>query len=144
MLYRSANIIDQQRAKRQLDELFQKDCLFEITERKERRTGQQNRYFYLLLTYFAMETGYSVQWIKEEYFKRHCNPEIFIRSESGKLGTVEYLRSSASLDTAEMTTAIERFRNKSSEEAGIYLPAANEHKFLQQIEIEAQRYKEFI
>lgn len=48
------------------------------------------------------------------------------------------------LTTAEMTTAIERFRNWSSAEAGVYLPSPDEQAFLQSIEIEMLRQKEYL
>lgn len=43
-----------------------------------------------------------------------------------------------------MTTAIERFRNYSVAQAGIYLPAPNENQFLIHIQQEIERNKEFI
>ena len=144
MYYRSKNLLDQQRAQRHLNSLFAKDCGFKIIEDKERRTGQQNRYLHLLLAYFAMETGYSVEWVKRECFKKLCNKEMFVTTVNGQFGSVEDVRSSANIDTREMTTAIERFRNWSSSEAGIYLPAANEHHFLEEIEIEEQRQKTYL
>lgn len=144
MLYNSQNPIDQERAQRKLKELLSKNCVFELTEKKAKRTLLQNNYLHLILTYFAIETGYTIDWVKREYFKRYCNPAIFIQKKEGAFGIVEGLRSSADLDTMEMTTAIERFRNISSQESGIYLPTPNEHLFLQEIELEAQRHKEFL
>lgn len=40
--------------------------------------------------------------------------------------------------------AIERFRNWSSETAGIYLPSANEQSFLDNIEIELSKHKKYL
>jgi hypothetical protein len=57
---------------------------------------------------------------------------------------VEFLRSTAELTTAEMTTAIERFRNWSSAVAGIYLPSANEQEFLIHCKQIIEENKEFI
>ena len=68
---------------------------------------------------------------KVDFFKRECNREIFERERPNKKGVLKtYLRSTKELDTAEMTTAIERFRNWASCEAEIYLPAPNEEQFL--------------
>jgi hypothetical protein len=144
MIYRSQNPLDRERATRRLKELFDKECVFDITERKQRRTSQQNRYLHLILTYLAMETGYTVEWVKRELFKKVCNRDMFLIKKNGKFGIMDDVRSSADLDTTELSTAIERFRNWSSQEAGIYLPSANEYKFLDEIEIEAQRYKEYL
>jgi hypothetical protein len=43
-----------------------------------------------------------------------------------------------------MTTAIERFRNWSSQEAGVYLPSPDEREFLREIEMEIYRNNEFL
>jgi len=144
MTYNAANRIDRERAKRKLDDIFARGSIFDITERNKRRTSRQNNYIHLLFAYFAMETGYTSEWVKQEYFKKTCNNDIFRRDITGKLGYVTMWRSTADLDAAEMTTAIERFRNMASKQAGIYLPAANEHGFLQEIEIEAQRQKMYL
>ena len=144
MLYNSQSKLDCERAKRKLDELIGKGCFFELIEKRHHRTTQQNRYLHLILTYFAMETGYTVEYVKRELFKITCNPVIFCRKREGKFGIVDDIRSSADLDTAEMTTAIERFRNWSAQEGQIYLPSANEYKFLDEIEIEAQKYKYYL
>lgn len=120
--------------------LIDKKKKVEITEKQERRTNLQNSYLHLILTWFAIEYGETLQYIKENYFKQLCSPDLFIRSKDDKFkGTVQYLRSSADLDKSEMTIAIDRFRNWSSKEAGIYLPEANEDKFLLHIQQEMKR-----
>ena len=88
---------------------------------------------------FAMETGNTLEFVKREYFKRLVNPDLFVEHRYDKyLGEIEVLRSSRDLDTGDMTTAIERFRNWSASEADIYLPAPNEQEFLDSIEREMQ------
>jgi hypothetical protein len=92
-----------------------------------------------------METGNRLEFVKQEYFKRHINPDLFvIEIEDKHLGKVQVLRSSRDLDTSEMTTAIERFRNWASSEAGIHLPSPDEQAFLQAIEYEMMRQKEYL
>lgn len=87
-----------------------------------------------------MQTGCTLSYVKTEYFKRFCNPEIFVRVEHDKLmhRDVETLRSSRDLDTGEMTTAIERFRNWAAAEAGIDLPSPEETGWIEFIEREMQ------
>lgn len=60
------------------------------------------------------------------------------------LGEENEYRSSANLTTAEMTQAIDRFRNWSASECGIYLPSPNEEDFLQSIEVEMDRQSEYL
>lgn len=119
--------------------------IVELTEKKPRRSNQQNAYLHVILGYFAMETGNTLEWVKQQYFKKLVNADIFIREQEDKwLGRMKGLRSSADLDSAEMTTAIDRFRNWSSSEAGIYLPSANEEDMLSLMEIEISRYKQYL
>lgn len=144
MLYDLTNKLDLNRFLQRVEALKQKPCQVELLT-KQRRTLKQNSYFYALLSEFAMNTGCTVEYVKEQYFKRKCNREIFFEIKQDKfLGQVEVTRSSASLTTAEMTTAIERFRNWSSSECGIYLPAPNEEEYLASIIAEAERYKNYL
>ena len=111
-------------------------------ELTEKRTIQQNSYLHLILGWFAIESGNTIKYVKERYYKELVNPDVFIMEKQDKyLGKVLELRSSTELTTAEMATSIERFRNWSSMEAGIYLPAANEDKFLKHIGEEIERNK---
>lgn len=119
--------------------------IVEMTEKKPKRSDQQNKYLHVILGYFAMETGNTLEWVKQQYFKKLVNAEIFIREQEDKyLGKIKILRSSAELDSAEMTTAIDRFRNWASAEAGVYLPSANEEEMLSLMEVEISRYKQYL
>ena len=83
--------------------------------------------------------------MKREYFKKLVNPATFIREREDRfLGKVKYLRSSSDLDRDEMTLCIERFRNWSSAQAGIYLPSPDEGRLISLMELEIERNKEFI
>ena len=145
MLYDSNNPVDANRARRKLNELIEKGSVFELTEKKTKRSTRQNSYLHLILGYFAIETGNTIDYVKENYFKRLCNSELFVIEREDKfIGHVTCCRSSKDLDTREMALAIDRFRNWSSASGGIYLPEANEDKFLQYIEIELQRHKEYL
>lgn len=119
--------------------------IVELTAKKPKRSDQQNKYLHVILGYFAMETGNTLEWVKQQYFKKLVNAEIFIREQEDKyLGKIKILRSSAELDSAEMTTAIDRFRNWASAEAGVYLPSANEEEMLSLMEVEISRYKQYL
>jgi len=114
-------------------------------ELTEKRTVRQNSYFHLLLGWFSIETGNKMDYVKFHYFKKLVNSEIFVVAVKDKfLGHVETIRSSADLTSTEMATAITRFRNWSSEAAGVYLPEANEHLYLEHIQNAMYNYKEWI
>lgn len=145
MIYDLSNILDKERFKRRCNQLYKAGEVVELSAKKKKRTLPQNAYLHLILGWFAMETGNRLEFVKQEYFKRYINPEIFVTEITDDfLGKVQVLRSSRDLDTAEMTTAIDRFRNWSAAEAKIYLPSPNEHDFLQEIEKEMLRQKEYL
>lgn len=132
--------IDRERYRRRVEALFTKRAVVELSEHKPRRSLSQNNYLHLLLGEFAMQTGNKLEYVKREYFKRECNAELFVQSEVDKLTKkeVSVLRSSRDLDTGEMTTAIERFRNWAAEVAGIDLPDAEDRAWLEYIGREMQ------
>lgn len=145
MTYDLANPLDQQRFKTRCNHLYKQGGVVELTAKKGRRTIPQNSYLHLILGWFAIETGNTLDFVKKEYFKRYINPNIFVvEIEDKYLGRIKVLRSSRDLTSAEMTTAIERFRNWASAEAGVYLPSPDEQSLLQYIEKESSRYKEYL
>lgn len=144
MLYDLRNAIDRDRFKRRCNALYKKQGIVDLSE-KNQRSSQQNRYLHLLLGYLAIETSNTLDYVKEVFYKRSANKELYLREkEDAILGKVEYLRSSAELTKEEMTLSIDRLRDWSSQTAEIYLPAANEHEFLASIEYEMSRMKQWI
>ena len=144
MLYDLKNPLDRERFKRRCNALFKKQCVVELSE-KMKRSSQQNRYLHLLLGYLAMETGNSLDYAKEIFYKRTANREIFVREKDDELiGRTEYLRSSADLTTEEFSMSIDRLRDWSSQTAGIYLPSPSEEEFLASIEYEMSRQQRWI
>lgn len=144
MLYDLKNPLDRERFKRRCNALYEKQGMVELSE-KSKRTTQQNKYLHLLIGYLAIETANTLDYVKEVFYKRTANKELYVREkEDDILGRVEFLRSSADLTKEEMTLSTERFRNWSSEVAGVYLPSANEQEFLASIEYEMSRYKQWI
>ena len=144
MLYDLRNPLDRERFKRRCNALYQKQGIVDLSE-KTQRSPNQNRFLHLLCGYLAMETGNTLDYVKEVFYKRTANKELFLREKEDEiLGKVEYLRSSADLSKEEMTLSIDRFRDWSSQTAGVYLPAANEQEFLASIEYELSKYKQWV
>ncbi len=144
MLYDLKNPLDRERFKRRCNALFKKQGIVELSE-KTIRSNQSNRYLHLILGYLAIETGNTLEYVKEVFYKRTANKDIFVRIKDDELlGQTEYLRSSASLSQEEFSTSIDRLRDWSSQVAGIYLPSPNEEQFLASIEVEMSRYKQWI
>lgn len=145
MVYDTSNPLDNANFLLRAKKLAERGKIVELTEKKPRRSLPQNKYLHVILAYFGTQTGNTLAWVKKRYYKVLINPNIFIRQKDDKfLGKTQYLRSSADLDTAEMSLSIERFRNWAAQEAGIYIPSADEAILIQQMEIEIERNKEFL
>ena len=145
MIFNLDNQWELQQFKEYLSTLLKKGGMVEIKRRSPKRSLNQNAYLHMILGYFGSEFGLSLDEVKVDIFKRLCNRDVFEREGVNKKGqAVKYLRSSADLTTAEMTLAIERFRNYSSAEAGIYIPAPNEEQFLAYCEQQIERNKEYL
>jgi hypothetical protein len=145
MIYDLSNILEKQRFKRRCNQLYKAGVMVELAEKKPKRTIPQNAYLHLILGWFAIETGNTLDFVKQKYFKQHVNPDIFIiEVDAEYIGKVQVLRSSRDLDTAEMTKAIDNFREWSFETTGIYLPVPNEQDFLREIEKEMARQKMYL
>lgn len=143
MTYDLSNDLDRERLKKRIEALLTAQKVVEVKEYRPKRTNAQNRYLHAILGEFAMQTGNTLEDVKCEYFKKYCNYELFVRAKEYKhIGNIEVLRSSSELDTAEMTTAIERFRNWAASEAGIYLPSPDEEAYIAAIEAEMQRHRD--
>lgn len=129
--YNLRNPYEQQKFKEKVNELYSNGECVELKKINPTRSLSQNSYLHVLLGFFASEFGYTIDEVKIDIFKRKCNKAIFERERMNKRGEMKkYLRSSANLDTKEMTTAIERFRNYSSSVCGLYLPSPYENEML--------------
>lgn len=112
---------------------------------QRRRTLSQNRYLHLLLGYVGLQIGETLDYVKQELFKRRINAPYFVQAHEDKVfGTVYALRSSRDLDAREMTECIERFRDWSLRELGLYLPSPTEGERLRGIEREVEQGRRWI
>ncbi len=137
---------DIERARTRLEKLIENKSKFELTEKKPVRSVSQNAYLHLIIGWFAIEYGETIEYVKRMMFKKLVNPKIFIfERENKKTGEKrKELRSSADLDSREMTTAIDRFRDYSSKEFGVYLPEAGEMDFLNEIKTQIENNKNYL
>ena len=126
-----------------VDNLMERGCLVELTEKSVRTQGQNN-YLHLLLGVVAMETGNTLADVKEYYFKEICNSDLFHRQHFDKLGKrIDSVRSSADLTKEEMSMAIDRFKRWGAEN-GIYMPNPGDESLLREIAIEMGRNKAYL
>ncbi|MGV8136517.1 MAG: hypothetical protein AB2L20_15010 [Mangrovibacterium sp.] len=146
MIFNAGIESDQIRAKERLIWLVKNKKRFEITELRRNRTDRQNKYLHLILSYFALEVGETLEFIKQETFKKTINPDIFkserINPKSGKKR--ECWKSTSEIDTKEMSVCIDRFRNWALQKTGIYIPQAHENEFLDHIQNEIEMQKQWL
>jgi hypothetical protein len=91
-----------------------------------------------------METGNTLEFTKEWYFKRLVNPSLFVIEKTDRIaGTVSVLRSTRDLTKGEMSTAIDRFRNWAAEQ-GMYLPSPDDESLIASVEYQMGRMREYL
>lgn len=146
MWYDLSSPIEKEQFIERVYSLSKKGSMVELVEKKPKRTIPQNSYLHLLLGLFAMTIGETLEYVKTEYFKRLCNDDIFLTSKwderSGRY--VEILRSSRDISTAEMTTAIDRFKRWALVDCSIVLPDASDREWLWSIEKELNNTKKWL
>ena len=116
----------------QLAKLMINKPIIEIREVKKRRSLSQNAFLHLLLGAFGMHFGYTLEEAKLVY--KQVNESTYYYEKKGR----QFIRSSADLNTAEMTKTIDKFRQKSAD-AGFPLPSAEDREWLDRIDIEISR-----
>ena len=121
---------DNNKAKAYFDKLMDSKSKIELKEFKPKRTVSQNKYLHVCFTIVANETGYTVEEAKT-VLKREHGAFMVYEKEGNK-----FLRSTATLDTLEMTMFIDWLRRFAMDH-GYYIPTPEE--FLQsQFEIEKE------
>ena len=135
--------LDRLKADARWEALKRKGAVVDLTEKKT-RTLNQNSYVHLIIGVVAMETGNTIEYVKEHYFKRLVNPDLFVRWKDDRLlGKTEYLRHSSELTKEEMTQAIDKFRNWAATE-GWYLPSPDDKTLLQSVEYQMGKQRQYL
>lgn len=140
MKYNLSNELDVVNFKNKAKLLIENGKIVELTEKRKRRTLSQNNYLHLILSWFGVETGYTLEQVKQDIFKRQICKELFLSEKNGIL----ICKSTKDLNTKELTQAIDKFRNWSSSEMNIYLPNANEKNMLDDIESRLGQFKKYL
>ena len=107
------------------------------------RSIPQNRYLHLILSYFAHCYGCTLTESKEIYFKQYACRHIFLVETEDKRGNkVKYFRSTSSLNTVEMSDAINNFIAYAHCN-GIEIPPPDDDLALRYCEREIEKTKQF-
>jgi hypothetical protein len=119
------------------DKLILKRSKVELKELRDNRTVKQNSYLHVIISLYAIEFGYTLTEAKT-YLKRECKQLTYEKNN------VKFLRSTADLNSKEMTDFIDWIRNHSSVN-GCYLPTSEEYltnRF--EIDKDIDKHKEYL
>ena len=143
MIYDLKNQLSRKRFSTRVKALWEAGAVVELTD-KSRRTNKQNAYLHVICGILALETGTTLDYIKQEVFKRRCNPSLFVvEKDDPILGKVSTLRSSRDLNKEEMALAIDRYMMFCSDN-GVYIPSPEETDILKEAEYELMRNERWL
>ena len=146
MLYNLKNAFELEKFRDKVVELQNKGTMVEMKEKRSRPLSQ-NAYLHTMLSYFALQFGYSLEETKVHFYKLVVNKDIFARTGTDKFTgeLYTYLRSSSELSKDEMSESIERFRSWMKEESGLNFPSSEEYIALLHIQHDIEnRSKEYL
>lgn len=115
----------------------------ELTEKRHMALNQ-NKYLHIVLGVVAIAYGETVEDVKEYYFKRLVNPQIFIRDKILKATgeEIQCVRSTRDLTVEELSTALDRFIMWASQE-GIYIPPPDDER-IPKIEVQVRKLDNYL
>lgn len=143
MTYDLSNDLHRKQFLARSSNLLDKGAVAELRELTGRSAGQ-NRYLHLVIGAVAMETGVTLDFCKQEYYKKLANRGFFVKEvDDFYVGKVEVLRSSRDLTAEEMSESITRFKKWAAEQ-GIYIPEPEDAERLKDIELEMGRMKSYL
>lgn len=115
----------------------------ELKRYYKKRTNPQNAFLHLALSYFAHCYGCTLLEAKEIYFKQYACREIFLVETTDKNGrNVKFFRSTADLNTVEMSNAINNFMAYASCN-GIEIPQPNDELGLRYVERQVEKTQSY-
>lgn len=109
-----------------------KQPVIEIIKVSPKRSLNQNSYLHLLIGYFGLHFGYTMEEAKQVY--KNMSREIYTYKKNDAI----FIRSSADLSTEEMAKTIDTFM-KVSAENGCPLPPATDEGWLREISNQNER-----
>jgi hypothetical protein len=138
MKYNLAYSFDANSARVYLDNLIADQKQIELSVIREKRSRSQNNYLHVVITLWAIHTGYTLQEAKD-YLKDTC--EFMHYEKNGHMFRVE----TSKHDSKELTGFIEWIRNYSAKECGYYIPTPEEYYMDKcRFDNEIDRAKEFL
>ncbi len=119
MLFDLEDDYDIRRAKKRFNELLEAKCIITLQKKRKKRTIKQNKYLHVLFSLFGIEFGLTLSESKQ-IVKSNC--PFMMYEKKGQ----HFIRSTAELDTKEMSKFIDWFMDFAGQQ-GCYLPTADEY-----------------
>jgi hypothetical protein len=132
MRYNLSNSKEAKAAMSYLERLILKNRIVEIKKVDPRRSLNQNKYLHVLLASWGLQFGWKQHEAKQIY--KELNKDIYEIKKQGRT----ILRSSAELNSAEMSKSIDVFRHH-SQLMGYPLPLATNKEWIMQLQNEIER-----
>lgn len=146
MQYDLSSELDRNKAVSRFEYLLKNEKKIELAEKRIKRGLSQNAYAHVCLTAFAIEYGDTIQYVKQELWKKQICPSIFkyerVNRVTGEVRTA--YKSSADLDTKEMTIAIDMLRDYASREMGLYIGEPKDMVWVREIQRQEQQLKQYL
>jgi len=129
---------------KRIKSLMAKNCLVELRELTIRSLSQNN-YLHLILSFYGLEFGYSLNYVKRNIFKALINPTMFIVEKVNEKNGEVYkdLLSTSEISKTDMIIAIDRFKNHSAK-GGLVLPDPSNLIYLREIAEEIDMAKRYL
>ena len=143
MIYDTSNRIQKEQAKTRFEHLLSNDKTIEVKEKRKTRSVSQNAYLHLILSAFGLEFGYTLEETKQYIFKQQVNSDIFNDGEKHGLITIQVWRSTANLNTKELTICIDRFLDYSAKN-GYRLPEPEDLIWINEIKNNIENNKKYL
>lgn len=142
--YNTSNPLEKQQFLLRASKLAEGGKVVGLGERRPQRTLNQNAYLWLILGYWASQTGYTKNEAEAIYKEINKDTYFIVKEIYGE--QVTYIRHTYELDTKEMTLSIDRFRNWSAnnDACPVYIPAPNESYYFLEMEMEIDKVKEYL
>lgn len=143
MIYDLKDEISVKKARTYFEYLQEKESRIELKEKRPRRSISQNNYLHLILCAFGLNFGYTLYEVKQYIFKQIVNKDLFYDGQKEGIEEIPKWRSTAHLDTKELTTAIDRFLDYSAKN-GYRLPEPRDLAWIQELENEVLSNQKYL
>ncbi|RLD22925.1 MAG: hypothetical protein DRI71_06650 [Bacteroidetes bacterium] len=118
--------------------LLEKKCKVDLTEKRSKKTINQNNYIHLIMAYFGTQIGFNKREV--EQLVKKLNHDMFHYEKKG----LDLYRSLADLDTSEMSKVIDKFIKYAQDEVGVSIPDPTDAPYLDQCQNQIESSQSFV